>query len=290
MLFKLLCDAGDEVLVPSPSYPLFELLTGLESVRAVTYRLDPHGGWCLDRRSVEAGLTTRTRAILIVSPNNPTGSVLHDDDREWLVALASERRVAIIADEVFAAYPLRLQRSSQSLTGEPRALTFTLGGLSKSAGLPQVKLGWMVLGGPEPRVAEARVRLEIIADTYLSVSTPVQVAASRLIEAGAIVRAQILARVRGNLDSLRDAVASEPALTLNEPEAGWSAVIRVPAIVPEDVLVLRLLREAAVLVHPGYFFDFDEEAFLVVSLLPPPSAFVEGIARIARIVGEVGRG
>ncbi len=290
MLFKLLCDPGDEVLVPRPSYPLFALLTGLESVQAIPYRLDVHGAWCLDRRSLESSLSTRTRAILVVSPNNPTGSLLHDDDREWLVTLAVQRHVAIIADEVFAPYPLRPREPSRSLARESRTLTFTLGGLSKSAGLPQVKLGWIVLNGPAPRVTEARARLEIIADTYLSVSTPVQVAASRLIEAGRTVRAQILDRVRGNLAVLRTAIAREPALTLVEPEAGWSAVIRVPAIVAEDVLVLRLLREADVLVHPGYFFDFDEEAFLVVSLLPPQAAFAEGIARIVRTVADIRHG
>lgn len=284
LLFKLLCDPGDEVLVPRPSYPLFELLTGLESVRAVPYFLDRHGAWCLNRRSVEAALTPRTRAILVVSPNNPTGSLIHADDRQWLVALAAERHVAIIADEVFGRYPLMSDDPCVSMAGESDALVFTLDGLSKSAGLPQVKLGWVVVSGPETRVPETMARLEIIADTYLSVSTPVQVAAATLVDAGASVRRQILTRVRLNLETLRQRIAREPSWTLMEPEAGWSAVLRVPAVMSEDALVLRILRDARVLVHPGYFFDFDDEAFLVVSLLSRPDRFEEAVDRMAELV------
>jgi hypothetical protein len=287
MLFKLLCDPGDEVLVPKPGYPLFDLLSGLEAIRATSYRLDRHGGWNIDRGSVESALTPRSRAIVIVSPNNPTGSTLHDADREWLVALAADHRLAIIADEVFAGYLFRKRLPWTSLASESRALVFTLGGLSKSAGLPQVKLGWIQVSGPDARVPEAIARLEIIADTYLSVSTPVQVGAARLIEAGRAIREQILARITRNLDALRQVVAASPLLTLVEPEGGWSAVVRVPAVVPEDALVLRLLREEGVVVHPGYFFDFDEEAFLVLSLLPAPTVFDRGVAAIARLVGQM---
>jgi aspartate/methionine/tyrosine aminotransferase len=289
MLFKLLCDPGDEVLVPKPGYPLFDLLTGLEAIRAMSYRLDRHGGWNIDRRSVESVLTPRSRAIVIVSPNNPTGSTLHDADREWLVALAAEHHMAIIADEVFAGYLFRKRLPWSSLASESRTLVFTLGGLSKSAGLPQVKLGWIQVSGPEARVPEAMARLEIIADTYLSVSTPVQVGAARLIEAGLAIREQIFSRITRNLDALRQRVAASPQLTLLEPEGGWSAVVRVPAVVPEDALVLRLLREEGVLVHPGYFFDFDEEAFLVLSLLPEASVFDRGISAIARVVAQLAR-
>ena len=191
LLFKLLCNPGDHVLVPQPSYPLFDLLTRLEGVGARPYRLDYHGAWSIDRSSLETALTARTRAILVVSPNNPTGSLLRATDRDWLVDLCADRELALIADEVFGDYPLSPRRdAARALCGGP-ALTFALGGLSKSAGLPQLKLGWIAVDGPDRRVREALQRLEIICDTYLSVSTPVQIAAPRLIEAGRSIRAAI---------------------------------------------------------------------------------------------------
>jgi len=287
LLFKLLCDPGDAVLVPRPSYPLFDLLAGLDGVETRPYRLNLHDAWAIDRDSVERALTPRARAILVVSPNNPTGSMLHRADREWLVSLAAERGLALVSDEVFADFPLTPRADAVSLAGERRALTFTLGGLSKSAALPQMKLAWIAASGPNDVRAEALARLEIIADTYLSVSTPVQLAASALITAGLGRRHAVRARLRDNLDWLRAAVGAYPALTLIEPEGGWAAVVRMPAIEPEEQVVLRLLEEARVLVHPGYFFDFDEEAFLILSLLPPPDAFREGVARMLPLVSGV---
>lgn len=287
LLFKLLCNPGDEVLVPRPSYPLFELLTRLDGVREAPYRLDPGGAWCLDRGSIVHALTSSTRALLVVSPNNPTGSRLQHDDREWLVALARERSLAIVADEVFADYPLTPRREAVSLAGETRALTFTLGGLSKSAGLPQMKLAWIAVSGPHQLVNDALDRLTIIADSYLSVSTPVQMAAGALIEEGTRVREAIGRRILRNLTALRSAVAAVPAMTLVEPEGGWSAVLRVPAILSGEQLVLRLLDEEGVLIHPGYFFDIDGDGYLVTSLLPEPAIFDEGIRRLARGVSEV---
>ena len=285
LIFKLLCDPDDQVLVPQPSYPLFESLTMLESVRGRPYRLDPHGHWAIDRQSLEQALTERTRAVLVVSPNNPTGSLLRREDREWLVALGAERNVAIVSDEVFADYPLRPLGEASSFLGETRALTFTLGGLSKSAGLPQVKLGWMVVSGPAGATEQALERLTIIGDAYLSVSTPVQVAAASLIAGGAAIRAQIQDRLKTNLACLERLVAASPAVSLLAPEGGWSAVLRVPATESEESLVLRLLNEEHVIVHPGFFFDFEHEAFLVVSLLPRPEEFEEGISRILRQIG-----
>jgi aspartate/methionine/tyrosine aminotransferase len=279
-LFKLLCEPGDEVLVPQPSYPLFDLLTRLDAVAPVPYRLDPAGAWCLDRASLEHALSPRTRAILVVSPNNPTGSMLHSDDRDWLVGLAGRHRLAIVADEVFADYPLSSRRDAATMAGESRAMTFTLGGLSKSAGLPQMKLAWILVSGPDDDVAGALARLEIIADTYLSVSTPVQLSAGALLAAGREIRAAIAERIARNLTALRTAVRARPALTLIEPEGGWSVVVRVPAILSEESLVLRLFAEQRVLVHPGYFFDFADEAYVVLSLLPAPAIFDEGIARL----------
>jgi len=279
-LFKLLCDPEDDVLVPVPSYPLFDLLTRLEGVRPRPYRLDRHGRWSIDRAAIEEAVTDRTRAILVVSPNNPTGSVVTEDDRDWLAAFCGTRGMAIIADEVFGEYRLAPGPRATSLAGEPRALTFTLGGLSKLVGLPQIKLAWTVVSGPDERVADAIRRLEVIADTYLSVSTPVQIAAGELLVQGRIIRRQIQDRLERNLSALRTAAASSPRITLHEPEGGWSAVVRLPSVEPEEAFALRLLEESRVVVHPGYFFDFDDEAFVVVSLLPDPGVFDEGVRRL----------
>jgi alanine-synthesizing transaminase len=285
LLFKLLCDPDDEVLVPQPSYPLFESLTALEAVRARPYRLDYHGGWAIDRESVHRALTARTRAVLVVGPNNPTGSMLRRDDREWLASLCSDRGIAIIADEVFADYPLRPRREAASCLGESPTLTFVLGGLSKSAGLPQVKLAWIVVSGPPDAAEQAMERLEVLGDTYLSVSTPVQVAAPSLIEAGRGIRAAIQQRLDTNLAALDRLVAADSAVSVLPPEGGWSVVLRVPATQPEEALVLRLLNEAHVLVHPGFFFDFADEAFLVLSLLPEPDVFETAVRRLLPLAG-----
>jgi aspartate/methionine/tyrosine aminotransferase len=280
LLFKLLCDPGDNVLVPQPSYPLFELLTALDGVPATPYRLDYNGVWTIDRDSVEGAVSARTRAILAVSPNNPTGSMLRKDDRDWLIGLCNECALALIVDEVFADYPLAARNDACSIVGEDRALTFSLGGLSKSAGLPQVKLGWMAIGGPEAIVTTAMSRLEVICDSFLSVSTPVQLAAAALIASGRAIRAAIAARLEENLGQLRRRLTATPSVTLLPPEGGWSAVLQVPATEPEESLVMRLLTDDHVRVHPGYFFDFPREAYLVVSLLPEPRVFATAIDRV----------
>jgi aspartate/methionine/tyrosine aminotransferase len=288
LIFKLLCDPGQIVLVPRPSYPLFDLLTRLEGVEVRPYSLEYHGVWSIDRSTVEAALTSDVRAVLIVSPNNPTGSMLRAEDREWLVTMCAKRGVAIISDEVFAGYPLAPRADACSLIGEKRALTFVLGGLSKSAGLPQVKLGWMLVDGPDALVDETLERLDMITDTYLSVSTPVQIAASRLIASGRAIRAAILSRACANLDALRTAVRAYPAVTLREPEGGWSAVLEVPATMGDEALVLKILESAHVIVHPGYFFDFATGAFLVVSLLPEPDVFRTAIEKALPIANGGG--
>jgi hypothetical protein len=280
LLFKLLCDPGDEVLIPVPSYPLFEHLSALDAVRTRPYRLEYHGRWMVDGDSVDAGWTDRVRAVLAVSPNNPTGSVLSDDEWEMLAGKCAEGNAALIVDEVFADFPLVADFRLKAKATTSRALTFHLGGLSKSAGLPQVKLGWIAVDGPDPQVNEALERLEIICDTYLSVATPVQVAAPALIARGAEVRGAILERIRTNLATLERAVADHPSVQLLRPDAGWSAVLRIPATRAEEDVVLDLLEADGVLVHPGYFFDFPTEAYLVVSLLPPPDVFDEGVRRL----------
>ncbi len=280
LLFKLLCDPGDAVLVPRPSYPLFEHLARLESVTAVPYGLEWHGSWRIDLASLHEACGPRVRAVLVVSPNNPTGSWLHRDDLADLSRVCGERDLALIGDEVFADYPLDDAPHKASVLDQRNALTFALGGLSKSAGLPQVKLGWMAVGGPASKVASALRSFEVIADTYLSVSTPVQVAAPALIEQGATVRANIRARITRNLDRLRANASVFPALTVLAVEAGWSAVVQVPSFRTEEALVLDLLERDHVLAHPGYFFDFPHEAFIIVSLLVEPRAFDAGVERL----------
>ena len=280
LLFKLLCDPGDEVLVPQPSYPLFDLLTGLDAVVSAAYRLEHHGVWSVDRDSVTAACRPNTRAVLVVSPNNPTGSMLRASDREWLVAFALQHGLAIISDEVFSDYPIEPRPDAVSLLGESRVLTFTLGGLSKSAALPQLKLGWIVVSGPDQIVAEALERLEIICDTYLSVSTPVQVAASQLIASGVVVRNAIRQRVHQNYRELQRIAAAHPSVTVLSPEGGWSVIVRVPETIGEEALVMALLEQAHIVVHPGYFFDLQRGAHLVMSLLPDPVLFASAASKV----------
>jgi len=277
-LFKLLCDAGDSVLVPRPSYPLFEHLTVLESVEARPYRLEYHGRWRVDVESLVSAIDDRTRAVLVVSPNNPTGSFLHEDDLVAVADVCASRDLMLIGDEVFADFPLGPVADTAPVLHARDVVSCSLGGLSKSAGLPQVKAGWIGFGGPAAALDLVLERFDIVADTYLSVSTPVQHALPALIERGAGIRAQIQARIERNLSALRHAVLETPAVTLLAVDGGWSAVLQVPAYRSEESLVLELLTEDHVLVHPGFFFDFEREAFLVVSLLVAPDAFDRGVA------------
>jgi aspartate/methionine/tyrosine aminotransferase len=272
-LFKLCCDAGDEVLVPSPSYPLFEHLAALECVRPVPYPLRYHGGWFVDVEEVRRALTPRTRALVVVNPNNPTGSFLHRDEAAALTALAAEHDLALISDEVFADYgdaPDPARVTTLAGAGETGALTFCLSGLSKPAGLPQLKLGWIVVAGPAALRAAALERLHLVADTYLSVATPVQLAAPALLSLVDDVGAQIAARVRANRAALARALAGTSGQLLRG-EGGWTAVVRMPATCHEsdEAWVLALLARG-VLVHPGYFFDLPPMC-VVVSLLVEPA-------------------
>jgi aspartate/methionine/tyrosine aminotransferase len=284
LLFKLLADAGDEVLVPHPSYPLFDHLTRLDLVVSKPYALEYHGVWSIDLATVERAITDRTRAILVVSPNNPTGSFLTAAELSRLAALCAPRQIAIISDEVFADY--ELHAGARAAAGRPLlrddVLSFTLGGLSKSIGLPQVKLGWIAVGGVDRIAMAALDRLELMCDTYLAVSTPVQVAASDLLTRGAAIRTQIADRVAANYRRLVAAVAAVPSCRALRADGGWYAVVQVPSLETEEDLVVRLLTQDGVLLHPGYFFDFARESFVVVSLLPAPAAFADGITRLLR--------
>ncbi len=285
LLFKLLCDPGDEVLVPRPGYPLFDLLAPLESVRLVSYPIRYDGSWHLDWAALMEAVTPRTRAVVVVSPHNPTGAFLKKSELEALNALCRERGLALVVDEVFSEYLLSTSRDPhvETVAGNEGALTFALGGLSKSCGLPQAKLAWTVVSGPADLRREALARMEIIADAFLSASTIVQMALADLLVAGAAIRTAIHARVRENLNVLRAQITSSSPWSLCSVEGGWTAVLRVPTTRSEEAWALALLDDG-VLVHPGYFFDFEEGAHLVVSLLPEPRIFAEGMRKIAAVI------
>ncbi len=281
LLFKLLADPGDEVLAPRPSYPLFEHLARLDAVKLCPYELEYHDGWSIDMASVERALSSRTRAILVVTPNNPTGSFISRQELRRIDALCAGRGIAIIADEVFADYQVRPGACVDAgrVMDLRNGLAFSLGGLSKTVGLPQIKLGWMAVAGAGDRVADALTRLEVICDTYLSVSTPIQAAAAELLSRGAAVRKQIQARIAANYRALSERIEAVPSCSLLVADGGWSAIVRVPSIGPEEDLVVDLVGRGVV-VHPGYFFDFPRESYLVMSLLPPEEQFARGVGLI----------
>lgn len=282
-LFKLLADPGDEVLMPAPSYPLFEHLARLESVRAVPYRLAYDGAWHVDLQSVRSAVTPRTRAIVAVSPNNPTGSYLKRDELDALASL----NLPIVSDEVFGEFPLRADaaRASSALEAKAAPLVFALGGLSKSAALPQMKLAWIAVGGEEGPAGAALARLEVIADAFLSVGTPVQHALAGILASRATAADAIRRRTRANLACLHAAVAGTAA-SLLDVEGGWYATLRLPRTQSEERWALELLEDEGVYVHPGHFFDFDEEAYVVVSLITPEADLVQGVTRIVQRVAR----
>ena len=289
-LFKLLANPGDEILAPRPSYPLFEFLAGLESVRIRQYPLRYDGVWHVDFDALEQAITPRTRGVVVVNPNNPTGSFLKRAELERLDSLAAERGLAILSDEVFRDYAFAEEAERVStLAGDRQALTFSMSGLSKIAGLPQMKLGWIIVNGGasgpnrDKTCDRAMDALELIADTYLSVSTPVQVALPRLLALSGGIMDQIRERTDANLTRLRETMLGSAA-TLLRTEGGWYAVLQVPRTRSEEEWTLKLLGESDVLVQPGFFFDFESEAFLVLSLLPEPATFAEGVSRLRSII------
>lgn len=285
-VFKLLCEPDDVVLVPRPSYPLFEYLAQLEAVRVERYALAYDGEWHLDFGALEAACGPRTRALVLVNPNNPTGSYLKRDEAERLFEWCAARELAVVSDEVFADYACAPdERRLTCVAGDGPALRFALGGLSKSCGLPQLKLGWLAVGGPRALRDEALARLEIVADTYLSVGTPVQHAAAAILARLPELQAPIAARVTHNLAHARAALGKGSAASLLRVEGGWYAVLHVPRTLGEEERVCGLVERHGVLVHPGYFFDFPQEAFLVASLLTPEDSFAEGLARVLADVG-----
>lgn len=279
LLFKLLCNPGEDVLVPAPSYPLFEFLAQLECVRAVPYRLAYDGSWYIDFADLRKHITPSTRALVLVNPNNPTGSFLKPAELIQLSDVVTEHELPVISDEVFMDYAITESDSIKTLIGSAAQLTFCLNGLSKMAGMPQVKLGWIALDGPKQLVESASTRLELLLDTYLSVNVPTQLALRDLFAAGNQVRTELLARAKQNLTFLQRELAHS-AIHVLSTEGGWSAILQVPRIMPEQKWVERLVTEQGVIVQPGYFFDMASEAYLVVSLITEPEILAEGIQRL----------
>ena len=286
-LFKLLCEPGDEVLVPRPSYPLFEFLASLESVRVRQYSLVYHDGWFVDFEMLARSISDKTRAVILVNPNNPTGSYLKRSEAERLASICAEHKLAVISDEVFADFAMGTDSDRVACVAtDPMfggVLTFSLSGLSKVAGLPQMKLGWIAVGGRSEIAGRALHGLELIADTFLSVGAPVQNALPALLSTTSGLQEQIRSRCESNLKTLAYLMEKVPECHLQRVEGGWYATVQVPRVLPEDEWVLRLLEEGVV-VQPGYFFDFESEAYLVVSLLTEPTVFAEGSRRVADFV------
>jgi alanine-synthesizing transaminase len=281
-LFRLLCDPGDEVLVASPSYPLFELLAGIQDVKLTSYPLFYDHGWRIDLHALESAVTARTRAVLVVHPNNPTGSFVSETERLALLKLCGKKELALIADEVFLDFAQTGVAAESFAREQELALTFTLSGLSKIAALPQLKLAWLVASGPAELRAQAMDRLEVISDTYLSVNAPIQHALPDLLKLGAGLREQLRERITQNLAELDRQLAAQKSCERLLIQAGWYAVLRVPAVESDEDLALRLLEDHGVVVHPGHFYDFPQEGYLVVSLITAPDEFAEGTRKLLR--------
>jgi alanine-synthesizing transaminase len=282
-VFRLLCNAGDELLVPKPSYPLFEFLADLQDVKLVPYPLIYDHGWEMDFPSLENVVTSRTRGVVVVHPNNPTGSFVRPAEIVMLNSFCRTHELAVIADEVFLDYPLN-QDKQASFAGNQDALTFTLSGLSKISALPQMKVAWVVTSGPQAEVAESMGRLEVIADTYLSMNAPMQWAIPALMGQRKSIQKQLLDRVRGNLAELDRQLAGQKACQRLSVEGGWYAVLRVPVTRSDEELAIELVKQKSVMVHPGHFYDFPRDGYLVLSLISAQGEFAEGIARLLQFI------
>jgi len=281
-IFRLICNPGDELLVPSPSYPLFDFLAEIQDVKLKRYPLIYDHGWQVDLHALEQALTERTRGMIVVHPNNPTGHFTKTAEAAAINRLCVDREIVIIADEVFLDYSLA-SGSPLSFCASQEALTFTLSGLSKTSGLPQMKLAWMVVSGPEKLRQDALARLELIADTYLSMNAPIQLATPVFLEMRHGFQQQVMTRVRTNLAELDRRLGAQQHCSRLEVEGGWYVVLRVPATQSDEDLALELLEQKNVYLHPGHFYDFRQEGHLVVSLITPESEFAEGIQRLLAI-------
>ena len=284
-VLRLLCNSGDEILVPKPSYPLFEFLADLQDVKLVPYQLIYDHGWQMDFHSLMQVVNERTRAVVVVHPNNPTGSFVSRSERVALNQLCRDHDLSLIVDEVFLDYAHdRIRRDT--FVSNQEVLTFTLSGLSKISGLPQMKLAWIVTTGPSGKVTNALNRLEIIADTYLSMSAPIQLALPVLLKQRKSIQPQLLERVRINLRELDRQLGEQRTCTRLDVEGGWYAVLRVPAVKSDEDLAIEILREAFVLIHPGHFYDFPTDGYLVASLIIQPDDFREGMVRTLALMNR----
>jgi aspartate/methionine/tyrosine aminotransferase len=277
-IFRLLCNPGDEVLIPAPGYPLFDFLADLCDVKLVRYPLLYDHGWQIDFAALAAASSSRTKALIVVHPNNPTGHYASPPEQSKLADFCAQRRIALIADEVFLDFSLNNSRA-QSFVSLDKALTFALSGLSKICGLPQMKLAWIAVSGPSDDKAQALARLEVIADAYLSVGTPVQLATPELLAARGEFQAQVIARVQENLRELDAQISRQSACNRLLCEGGWAAILRVPATQPDEDLAITLLSKEGVCVHPGHFYDFAQPGHLIVSLIVHEDEFAESIRR-----------
>jgi aspartate/methionine/tyrosine aminotransferase len=277
-VFRTLCNPGDELLIPSPSYPLFDFLADIQDVSLVRYPLLYDHGWQIDFHALEQAITLRTRGIIVVHPNNPTGHFAKQAEVAKLNSICSAHELAIIADEVFLDFALDGSRAA-SFAANRGAPTFTLSGLSKISGLPQMKAAWLVVSGPQQWKREALARLEVIADTYLSANAPVQLAIPRFLEERHRFQKQVMSRVRRNLAELDRQLAAQKVVTRLKAEGGWCAVLRVPATRPDEDLAIELLSVRGVSVHPGHFYDFPSDGNLVVSLITAEAEFSGGLAK-----------
>ncbi len=283
-LFRLLCEPGDEVLIAHPSYPLFDFLASIQDVKLRPFALVYDHGWQIDFAELERGIGAWTRAILLVHPNNPTGNFISAAEAEKLNALCARHGLALVVDEVFLDYRLPGGQAGRALhgtfAGNLAALTFALSGLSKISALPQMKAGWIAASGPENLVGDALARLEVIADTYLSLSAPIQHALPALLAQRKVLQPQLLSRIGSNLQILDAQLAKQSLVSRMELDGGWYAVLRVPAVQSDEELAIDLLDRRSVAVHPGHFYEFPGEGFLVLSLLTPSTQFEQGVQRL----------
>jgi alanine-synthesizing transaminase len=279
-VFRVLCNPGDEILVPEPSYPLLGFLAEIQDVTLRRYSLVYDHGWQTDLHALRNAITSRTRGIIVVNPNNPTGHFCKPHEVAALNEICATHGISLIVDEVFLDFPLEATASPFSFAGNDGALTFTMSGLSKISGLPQMKFAWLVTSGPADSRSTALAKLEVIADTYLSLNAPIQTAAPAFLELRHNFQSQLMARVRQNLSELDTQTSKSPQCNRLAIEGGWYAILRVPATRPDETLAVELLDRANVLVHPGHFYDFHSDGYLVVSLITPPHDFAEGLRRL----------
>jgi alanine-synthesizing transaminase len=278
-VFRTLCNPGDELLIPEPSYPLFSFLADIQDVKLVSYQLIYDHGWQIDCHSLEQAISPRTRGVIVVHPNNPTGHFCKPHEMARLNDICAAHEMAVIADEVFLDFSLT-GKQQMSFAANAAALTFTLSGLSKISGLPQMKAAWLVVSGPEVLKTEALGRIEVIADTYLSVNAPVQFAIPALLEQRYAFQRQLMARVRSNLEELDRQLAGHSPCARLQVEGGWYALLRVPARRSDEDLAVDLLRSRNVYVHPGHYYDFPFDGFLVISLICPDVQLSQAVLKL----------